>query len=99
VCANEPYVDAPDGAFLRRVGLWQPESWPAIELAWSLDYPYYWGDGYATEAAKAAIDYASLNLPVPKLVSLIDPDNTPSQHVARRLGETKGAPVTVELYG
>jgi Acetyltransferase (GNAT) domain len=31
-----------DGAFLGRVGLWQPESWPAVELAWSLDRPY-WG--------------------------------------------------------
>ena len=39
------------------------------------------------------------NLAVPKLVSLIDPQNTPSQRVARRLGETKGAPITVELYG
>jgi RimJ/RimL family protein N-acetyltransferase len=87
-----------DSAFLGRVGLWQPEGWPGIELAWSLDRPY-WRNGYATEAAKAALDYGFLNLPVSKLVSLIDPANAPSQRVARRLGETKGAPITVELYG
>jgi RimJ/RimL family protein N-acetyltransferase len=87
-----------DGAFLGRVGLWQPESWPAVELAWSLDRPY-WGNGYATEAAKAARDYGFMHLAMPKLVSLIDPENAPSQRVAMRLGETKGPPITVELYG
>jgi len=87
-----------DGAFLGRVGLWQPESWPGLELAWSLDRPY-WGNGYATEAAKAALDHGFRKLAVPKLVSLIDPDNAPSQRVARRLGETKGPQITVELYG
>ena len=87
-----------DGAFLGRVGLWQPESWPGVELAWSLDRPY-WGNGYATEAAKAALDYGFMHLAVLKLVSLIDPENAPSQRVAMRLGETKGPPITVELYG
>ena len=87
-----------DGAFLGRVGLWRPESWPDIELAWSLDRPY-WGNGYATEAARAVIDYGFLNLEVPKLVSLINPENGASQRVAMRLGETKGPPITVELYG
>jgi RimJ/RimL family protein N-acetyltransferase len=87
-----------DGGFLGRVGFWQPEGWPGIELAWSLDRPY-WGNGYATEAAKAALDYGFLTFPVPKLVSLIDPNNAPSQRVANRLGQTKGARITIELYG
>jgi len=87
-----------DGAFLGRVGLWRPESWPGIELAWSLDRPY-WGNGYATEAASAVLDYGFADLQMPRLVSLIDPENAPSQRVARRLGATKCAPVTVELYG
>ena len=42
-----------DGVFLGRVGFWKPESWPGVELAWSLDLPY-WRNGYATEAARAA---------------------------------------------
>lgn len=87
-----------DGAFLGRVGLWQPEGWPGVELAWTLDRPY-WGNGYATEAAKAALDFGFSNRSMPRLVSLIDPENSPSQRVAQRLGETKGAPITVELFG
>ena len=38
------------------------------------------------------------NHPVPRLVSLIDPQNAPSQRVASRLGETKGGSITVELF-
>ena len=87
-----------DSVFLGRAGLWRPEGWPGVELARTLDRPY-WGNGYATEAAKAALDYGFLKLLVPKLVSLIDPKNAPSQRVAKRLGQTKGAPITVELYG
>ena len=51
----------------RRVGLWQPEDWPDMELAWTLDRPH-WGNGYATEAAEAALDHGFLNHPVPRLV-------------------------------
>jgi len=87
-----------DGVFLGRVGFWKPESWPGVELAWSLDRPY-WGHGYATEAARAALNYGSQSILVPQFVSLIHPDNAPSQRVAHRLGETKGAQTTVELYG
>jgi RimJ/RimL family protein N-acetyltransferase len=87
-----------DGAFLGRVGLWQPEGWPGVELAWTLDRPY-WGNGYATEAAKAALDHGFLNHPMSRLVSLIDPENAPSRRVASRLGETKGAPIAIELFG
>ena len=87
-----------DGVFLGRVGFWKPESWPGVELAWSLDLPY-WRNGYATEAARAALDYGFQSIPVPQFVSLIHPDNSPSQRVACRLGEIKGAPITVELNG
>ena len=69
-----------------------------MELAWTLDRRH-WGNGYATEAAKAALDHGFSNHSVARLVSLIDPQNAPSQRVAGRLGETKGGPITVELFG
>jgi RimJ/RimL family protein N-acetyltransferase len=78
-----------DGAFMGRVGMINPEGWPGLEVGWTLGRPY-WGKGYATEAAAAAMRYAFLTQPVDRLISCIDPDNARSQAVARRLGETKG---------
>ena len=46
----------------------------------------YWGEGYATEAAKACIDYAFANAGVDHVISLIRPENGPSRRVAKRNG-------------
>jgi len=78
-----------DGAFIGRAGLWNPAGWLRLELGWLLGRPY-WGQGYATEAARAALDRAFLDMPLESVASLIDPANAPSQAVARRLGETRG---------
>jgi RimJ/RimL family protein N-acetyltransferase len=78
-----------DGAFMGRVGMINPEGWPGLEVGWTLGRPY-WGKGYATEAARAALDYAFLTQPVDRIISCIDPDNAASQSVAKRIGETKG---------
>ena len=45
-----------DGALIGRVGIQYPEGWPSTEVAWTLARPY-WGQGYATEAAQASLDY------------------------------------------
>lgn len=78
-----------DGAFMGRVGMINPEGWPGLEIGWTLGRPY-WGKGYATEAARAAMRYAFLTQPVDRLISNIDPANTASQSVAQRIGETRG---------
>jgi len=87
-----------DGALIGRIGVQRPEGWPAIEIAWTLGRQY-WGVGYATKAAKASMDWGFENLSVPKLVSLIDPENFPSQNVAKRLGQAKGGPATLFAQG
>lgn len=46
----------------------------------------HWGHGYATEAAKACIDYAFTNVEVDHVISLIRPENVPSRRVAQRNG-------------
>lgn len=74
-----------DGALLGRAGLWNPEGWPGLEVGWKLAR-HAWGQGYATEAARAAMDWAWTVLDAERLISLIDPDNTPSVRVAERLG-------------
>jgi RimJ/RimL family protein N-acetyltransferase len=45
-----------------------------------------WGMGYATEAARACIDYAFRNMDANKVISLIRPENLPSRRVAARNG-------------
>lgn len=87
-----------DGAFLGRVGLINPEGWPGLEVGWTLGRPY-WGKGYATEAARAALHYAFLTQPVEKMISCIHPDNRASQAVAARLGEKKGHSDTIVFGG
>ncbi|HTQ13812.1 MAG TPA: GNAT family N-acetyltransferase [Rhizomicrobium sp.] len=78
-----------DEALVGRVGLLHPEGWPGLEVGWTLGRAY-WGRGYASEAARAALNYGFLTQPVERLISLIDPHNTASQNVARAIGETMG---------
>lgn len=46
----------------------------------------YWGEGYATEAARSLRDYAIDKLGKERVVSLIHPDNKASQRVAENCG-------------
>lgn len=73
------------GEFIGRVGLHNPEGWPDIELGWMLR-PEYRGHGYATEAARAALDFAFTELKALRVVSLIRMENSASERVARRVG-------------
>jgi RimJ/RimL family protein N-acetyltransferase len=84
-------IEAKDtGKFLGRAGPFRPEGWPALEIAWALA-PEARGRGYASEAAAAAIGWTFDTLAVDRIVSIIHPDNAPSQAVARRLGERRTA--------
>jgi RimJ/RimL family protein N-acetyltransferase len=74
------------GRFVGRVGFLNPEGWPAFELGWTLSRKF-WGRGYATEAARRALAYAFDELDKDHVISLIDPKNTNSIKVAKRLGE------------
>ena len=55
------------------------------ELGYWIAVPH-WGCGYATEAARAAIDWGWANLDVQQLISIIHPDNLGSMRVAERVG-------------
>jgi RimJ/RimL family protein N-acetyltransferase len=74
------------GAFIGMVGFSEPEGWPGFELGWTL-VRRYWGYGYATEAARATLDYAFTVLKRDRVISLIHPDNRASIRVAERIGE------------
>lgn len=74
------------GALMGRIGFWQPEGWPDFELGWTLGREW-WGKGYATEGARAALRFAFEELDRKHVVSLIHPENRASIRVAERLGE------------
>ena len=46
----------------------------------------YWGRGLATEAARAVRDFALFTLHLPRIVSLIRPDNVASRRVSEKIG-------------
>src|SRR5262245_12643267 len=74
------------GAFVGRIGFWNPDGWPGFEIGWML-HRSYCGRGYATEGARAALDYGFIELGQPQIISLIRPENLASIRVAERLGE------------
>ena len=47
-----------------------------------------WGHGYATEAARACMDYAFHKLGAPRVISMIRPENRNSRRVAEKNGLT-----------
>jgi RimJ/RimL family protein N-acetyltransferase len=94
-----------DGELIGRVGLWNPEGWPGVEVGWTFAR-HAWGQGYATECGAASIDWAWMNLPdLNRMLSVIDPENLASRQVAQRLGMANLGPykllgeLDVLLYG
>lgn len=74
------------GAVVGRAGLrWtEVDSRLAVELPWAVGSPY-WGRGYATEAAVAAIEWAG-ELKLPEVVALVLARNRRSCRVAEKAG-------------
>ncbi|HYU33017.1 MAG TPA: GNAT family N-acetyltransferase [Thermoanaerobaculia bacterium] len=75
------------GAFAGMTGFSNPAGWPGFELSWTLA-PRFWGRGYATEGARAALAWAFTVLKRDRVISLIQPENHASIRVAERLGES-----------
>lgn len=84
------------GSFAGYVGFWNPDGWPGLELGWTL-HRSFWGQGYATEGAQVALEYAFTHLDQPHMISLIRPQNEASIRVAQRLGERLVE--TIDLMG
>jgi len=57
----------------------------ASEIGWHL-HPDAQGQGFATEAARAVLDYAHRANPHQRVFAIVDPRNEPSQKTCARLG-------------
>ena len=62
-----------------------PELPGEIEIGYRL-HPDYWNRGLITEAAHAVRDHAFVDLKLPRVISLIHPENAPSRRVAEKNG-------------
>jgi RimJ/RimL family protein N-acetyltransferase len=59
-----------------------------IEIGWRLARPA-WGHGYATEAARAALDFGFGPLDLSEILAVTTTTNVRSQAVMRRIGMTR----------
>ncbi len=84
------------GQLVGNVGAFFREESTVMELGWNT-YSAFWGQGFANEAATAALHYALEIRCEPKVRALIAPANESSLRVAKRLGLTYEA--QAELYG
>jgi ribosomal-protein-alanine N-acetyltransferase len=86
-------VEAPGVApFIGAVGLshvrFEASFTPAVEVAWRLSRRF-WGQGYATEAARAAMQDGFTRVGLREIIAITTLGNHPSQRVMERLGMTR----------
>jgi len=90
------------GRYAGRVGPWFPPTWPGFEVGWGIARELR-GQGYAIEAARAAIDWVFATFEIEEVIHCISPENAASQAVARKLGaridgETQMSGETVDIW-
>lgn len=77
------------GDFIGFVGLHRPIAElpfsPCVEIGWRLARPF-WGQGYASEAARATLSFAFNDLALAEVVAFTSLENRRSQAVMERLG-------------
>lgn len=64
-----------------------PHLTSAVEIGWRLVYEY-WGKGYATEGAEAALKYGFQELHLNEIVAFTAVDNNKSRRVMEKIGMT-----------
>jgi RimJ/RimL family protein N-acetyltransferase len=80
-----------DGQFVGFTGLSSPEFpadfMPCVEIGWRLRSEY-WGQGLATEAARACLDYGWSRFELKEILSFAPVANQPSIGVMKKIGMT-----------
>lgn len=84
--------DRETGDFVGLCGLHAPDFdapfMPCVEILWRF-CESAWGQGYATEAAKACLSDGLSYLNIPEIVAFTVPDNTASIRVIEKIGMTR----------
>lgn len=84
--------DKESGALAGWAGLWHPARLEEPELCWSI-FPAFAGQGYAGEAAYAALAWWTLIEEQAAPFSMTHPENIASQRVAEKLGAHRGGDI------
>jgi len=84
-------VEKSSGAWIGQAGPWFPRGHNGTEVGWIL-LRSAWGRGYATEAARAAIDWTFKHLDWHEVIHNIMPGNAASIALAERLGSRPRGP-------
>ena len=80
-------VEKEMGQVIGCVGFYHPQrEWPGVDLGWVI-HRSRWGQGFATEAATAALEWVWANTPIDRVISLIGPDDHRSIRIATKIGE------------
>ena len=75
-------------------GPYYPKEWPEAEIGWGM-FAAHQRKGYATEAARASLNYVYKTLGWETAISLIAKDNLPSIALAMKLGAAVDGPILV----
>ncbi|MFD3806426.1 GNAT family N-acetyltransferase [Streptomyces sp. NPDC058611] len=75
-----------------------PEVMPAVEITWRLGRQY-WGQGYASEAAHATLEFALQDRGLDRVVAINRAGNDESENVIRKLGMVAERDTTHPAYG
>ena len=73
------------GTLLGRCGLQLITETDEVEIDFILD-PACWGQGFATEAGLASLQFGFKQLNLPEVVGIVHPENLASQRVLQKLG-------------
>ncbi|MGW5653883.1 GNAT family N-acetyltransferase [Streptomyces humi] len=75
-----------------------PEVMPAVAISWRLG-PQFWGQGYASEAAHATLEFALQDRGLDRVISINRVGDVASENVSRKLGMVPERETVHPVYG
>lgn len=75
-----------------------PEVLPAVEIGWRLGRQF-WGQGYASEAAHATLEFALQDRGLDRVISIHQVGNDASENIMRKLGMVLERETVDPVYG
>ncbi|WP_050506173.1 GNAT family N-acetyltransferase [Streptomyces rimosus] len=75
-----------------------PQALPAVAISWRFG-PQFWGQGYASEAAHATLEFALQDRGLDRVISINQVGDVASENIARKLGMELELKAAHPVYG